>query len=255
MSKPVLFFTVLVAACLPGRAAATPIFEERFNETGTVELVNGAELGPGLSNKPEDKAYSARAEAPDPAQPQPGAVVHDPAGLSGDLSQFTMTLWYKCNREIQDPDSLIHLGGFYLLWDKARGLTMRLGLPSGSGSFSNWFSAGIKGPVTPANAVDEWIFYAITWDYDAKACIIYQGTATAPVAVAGERHGFEVGGPVRGGLTKLIGNNMDGRTKSAGGRPFSGQIDNIRIYDKVLDQNAIEAIRSADTENTAPKLP
>lgn len=255
MVKQMLFVSLLLVGFLPGHAAPVPIFEERFNDSGQIELMNGAKLDSGLSGKPQDKAYSAQPETLDPAQPQPGAAALNVSDLSGDLSQFTVTLWYKCNREVKDPDSLIHLGGFYLLWDRARGLTMRLGLPPGGTGSSNWFSAGTKGPVIPPNTVDEWIFYAITWDYDAKSCIVYQGSTTAAVEAASEKHGFEVTGPVKGGTTNMIGNSLDGRTKSAGGRPFSGQIDNIRIYDKVLDQSSIESIRVADLANTEPKLP
>jgi hypothetical protein len=235
--------------------AATPIFQERFNDSGTVEYLNGAEAGPGLTTQPGDKAYAARVETPDPTQPQPGATVDDVSALNGDLSQFTVTLWYKANREIQDPDSLIHIGGFYLLWDRVRGLTMRLGLPLGGEDFSNWFSPSIKGPVLPFNAVDEWIFYAITWNYDTRSCIIYQGTASAPAEIASEKHSFAVTGRVLGSTASIIGNHVDGHGNVIGHRAFSGQIDNIRIYDTVLDLDAIDVIRKADLANSDPKLP
>lgn len=255
MTKRPLILALALCAWLPLHAATTPIFEERFNEAGTLEYLNGAEQGPGLSGKPEDKAYSTRVETPDPTQPQPGALVADSSQLTGDLSQFTVTLWYKLDREIQDPDSLLHLGGFYLLWDKVRGLTMRLGLPPGGADFSNWFNAGVKGPILSSNAVDEWIFYAITWDYDTKSCVIYQGSATAPCEVFGQKDHFEVTGPVKGSTTNAIGNHYTDKGNTVGNRPFSGQIDDIRVYDKVLDQTAIEAIRTADLANAEPKLP
>lgn len=236
-------------------SATVPIFEERFNDPGSLEYVHGAERGPGLTDQSGDQAYQAHVETPDPTQPQPGAQVEDTAQLTGDLSQFTVTLWYKPDREIQDPDSLLHLGGFYLLWDKARGLTMRLNVPPGGADFSNWFSAGIKGPVLASNAVDQWIFYAITWNFDTRACLIYQATTGAPVELFGQKHDFDITGPVKGSSTNVIGNHLAPRGNVVGDRPFSGRIDNIRVYDKALDQNAIEAIRTADLAGESPKLP
>jgi hypothetical protein len=255
MQKTLLVTMLALSGTLSLRAATVPIFEERFNDAGSLEYSNGAEQGPGLTDKPGDKAYKAHAETPDPTQPQPGATLEDTSQLTGDLSQFTLTLWYKADREIQDPDSLAHLGGFYLLWDKVRGLTLRLNLPPGGADFSNWFNAGIKGPVLSSNSVDEWIFYAITWNYDTRSCVIYQGTAAVPCAVFGEKHNFDVTGPVKGSTSHAIGNHLAPRSNSLGSRPFSGQIDNIRVYDTALDQNAIEAIRTADLANTSPKLP
>lgn len=245
-------------SCTSLPAATAPLLQERFNDASSLEYLNGAEQGPdtsGVSGKAGDKAYSAKAEVPDPDQPQPGALFLDSSLLSDDLRQFTVTVWYKANREIQDPDSLIHLGGFYLLWDKVRGWTMRLGLPPGGEPFSSWFNAGIKGPLLATNAVGEWIFYAISWDLDARTCVIYQGTSNDSVEIFREQTNFEVPGPVKGAATNAIGNNFNPKANTVGNRPFSGEIDNIRIYDKALDQTGIEAIRKADTENTDPRLP
>lgn len=251
-----VFAVTLSSAFL--QAATVPLLQERFNDTSSLEYLNGAEQGPdksGVSGKAGDKAYSAKVDVPDPTQPQPGAVLLNSSLFSDDLRQFTVTVWYKANREIQDPDSLLHLGGFYLLWDKVRGWTMRLGVPPGGEPFSSWFNAGIKGPLLSSNAEGEWIFYAISWDLDAKTCVIYQGTANDSSEVFREQTGFEVPGPVKGAATNAIGNNFDPKGNTVGNRPFSGDIDNIRIYDKALDQSAIEAIRAADVANAEPKLP
>lgn len=258
MTKLLFPTLAVLVSCSVLSAATTPILRERFNDAASLEYLNGAEQGPdksGVSGKAGDKAYSAKAEVPDPTQPQPGALFLDSSLLSDDLRQFTVTVWYKANREIQDPDSLIHLGGFYLLWDKARGWTMRLGLPPGGEPFSSWFNAGIKGPLLASDAVGEWIFYAISWDLDARTCLIYQGTANDSAEVFREQTAFEVTGPVKGAATNAIGNNFDPKGNTVGSRPFSGEIDNIRIYDKALDHSAIEAIRTADMANTEPPLP
>jgi hypothetical protein len=258
MTKSLSATIAILFSCVSLPAAVVPILQERFNDTSSLEYLNGAEQGPdksGVSGKAGDKAYSAKVDVPDPSQPQPGAMLLDSSLLSNDLRQFTVTLWYKTNREVQDPDSLLHLGGFYLLWDKVRGWTMRLELPPGGEPFSSWFNAGIKGPLLASNAEGEWIFYAISWDLDARTCVIYQGTTSESVEVFRDQTNFEVPGPVKAAATNAIGNNFDSKGNTVGTRPFSGGIDNIRIYDKALDHSAIEAIRTADLANTDPSIP
>lgn len=244
-------------SCASLPAATAPLLQERFNDASSLEYLNGAEQGAdksGVSGKAGDKAYSANAETPDPSQPQPGAMFLDSSALSGDLRQFTVTVWYKANRAPQDPDSLLRLGGFYLLWDNARGWTMRIEVPPGGEPFSNWFNTGLKGPFLTANSVGEWIFYAISWDLDSRTCVIYQGTTNDSAEVFREQANFEVPGPVKGATTNVIGNDFKANGNTVGSRPFSGEIDNLRIYEKALDQTEIETIRKADTENEDPRL-
>lgn len=257
MKKLLFVPSALALCCATLHAATTPLFQERFNDSGNIEYVNGAAQGPdksGVSGKPNDKSYFAHVEVVDPAQPQPAALLNS-SPQAGDLQKFTVTLWYKADRAIKDPDSLFSIGGLYLIYQEQRGLTLRVEVPKGAEPFANWFSGGIKGPLLPSDSTEEWIFYAISWDLDAKICTIYQGTKNDPATVQKEIAGFDLPGPVQPTNTRAIGNNFNSQSNSVGDRPFSGNLDNFRIYDKTLDQSAIEAIRTADVANAEPTIP
>lgn len=98
--KKLLFVSALTLCSARLPAATTPLFQERFNDSGNIEYVNGAAQGAdnsGVSGKPNDKSYFAHVEVVDPTQPQPGALLNS-SPQAGDLQKFTVTLWYKADR-------------------------------------------------------------------------------------------------------------------------------------------------------------
>jgi hypothetical protein len=116
-----------------------------------------------------------------------------------------------------------------------------------------WINTGVNGPVLPWNTTGEWIFYALTWDGARQTATIYQGTATNSAIVQRQFAVPEINTPIPGGGPAYIGN--DQKNGGPGNRAFSGGIDDIRIYDKALDEKSIEAIRAADAVNIEGGLP
>ena len=119
-----------------------------------------------------------------------------------------------------------------------------------------WIVTGAGGPLIRWTAQGEWVFYAITWDLQTQKATVYQGTAFDAARAQREFPAPTIKDPLgAGGGPVIIGNDWTDKSRGPSNRPFSGSIDNIRIYDKALGDDAIEAIRAADLENEEPKLP
>lgn len=228
------------AGLFAGSLCAEPVFQERFNEVpSAIEFLNGAvqgEAGSGVSGKPEDRAYVAASEPGVENPPPPAGVIHDAPGT--ELENYTVTVWYKADRELRDPDTLFHFGGLYLLWDKRMGFTMRL---------QKWVGTGFNGPLLKWDTPNEWIFYAFTWNAESQIATIYQGTSTEPIGLPSERSVPEVTGKNGIGGNCIIGNDWKGKGPHT--RPFNGTIDNMRVFNTALSEESIEAVRAADVEN------
>lgn len=240
----------LAAGLMSLRAATEPVYAERFNsDAPAIDFRNGSQQGAGgsgVSGKPADRAYVATF---DPANggsvPPPGAIAENLV-LPTEMAQFTVTVWYKADRDVQEPDTLFHLASFYLLCSRGGGWTMRL---------PQWIITGPRGPLIQWTAQGEWVFYAITWDLQTQKATVYQGTALDGARAQQEFPTPNMKDPLGVGGPAIIGNDWTDKSRGPSNRPFSGSIDNIRIYDKALSDEAIEAIRTADLENAEPKLP
>ncbi len=234
-----------------------PVFEQKFNEQGNVEFVNGAQLGAagsGVSGKQDDKAYSAPAvEASDAMQP--AGVVASPQ-LPASLDEVTVALWYKTAKPPVDATTLLNAGGVYLLWqgDQRGAWNMRLEMPVEK-KLRAWFNPGKPGSITGWTAEGQWIFYALTWKRSSGEVVVYQGTAGDSVAEQRRWQSSEavlsLDNTLYPGVPGVIGNSYDAKTKKPGVRAFAGDIDNVRIYGSALEADDIEKIRSTDVANSS----
>lgn len=229
------------------RAEIASVYEENFNSVApALEFLNEAQQGAdgsGVSGKPGDRAYVA-AYDPEKGGPTPGAVIPDLV-LPPEMRQCTIIVWYKPEREVREPDTLFHIGHFYLLGARNGGWTMRL---------PQWVTTGPNGSIVKWSQPGEWIFYALAWDLDLRAAKVFQGTATDYAAPSHEMGTPDIKEPIGTGGPAIIGNDWSDKWRGPSNRPFCGSIDNIRIYGEALEEQEIEAIRAADIENGRPKF-
>lgn len=238
-------------------AADVPLFEQRFNDQGNVEFVNGSALGAagsGVSGKPDDLAYTAPAAKADDEM-QPAGLVSGQQ-LPGELEQVTVTSWYKISNPPVDATSLVNIGGLYLLWQQ-EGLgcwNMRLEMPIEK-KMRAWFNPNKAGSLLGWNTEGQWIFYAFTWNRSSGEAVVYQGT---PQDTATEQRRWQGSEAVQAinntlyyGVPAVIGNSFDTKTKRQGKRAFAGDIDNVRIFGSALSAEEIDRVRAADAANTS----
>lgn len=237
-------------------ALDAPIFQERFNEQGNVEFVNGSQLGAagsGVSGKQDDMAYTAPA-VDSSAKMQPAGVVASPQ-LPASLDEVTVTLWYKVARTPVDATTLLNAGGIYLLWqgDQQGSWNMRLEMPIEK-KMRAWFNPGKARSITAWNAEGQWIFYALTWKRSSGEAVVYQGTSSDSAAEQRRWQNSEavlsLDNALYAGMPGIIGNSFDAKTKLPGMRAFAGDIDNIRIFGTALSAEDMEKVRAADASNS-----
>jgi hypothetical protein len=249
-----LVFTVFIGLN-SGMAVDTPIIEQRFNDHGNMELVNGAQLGKpgsGVSGQQDDRAYAATGFDLGDAL-QPAAVLEDMTP-SDDLEEITVTVWYKIGAPPVNATSLVNLRGVYLLWqgEATGGWTMRLDM-SDKEDMRSWFNPNKPASILAWNAEDQWIFYAFTWDRSAGEATVYQGTPQDAVVEQRRWATSEVFSPSNNTLylraPVAIGNNVNRRSKKPGMRAFDGHIDNVRVFGRALSVEDLEQVRAADATN------
>lgn len=249
---PVFLFFVLNHVL----ALDAPIFQERFNEQGNVEFVNGAQLGAagsGVSGKQDDTAYTAPTVDAS-AKMQPAGVVASPQ-LPASLDEVTVTLWYKVARTPVDATTLLNAGGIYLLWqgDQQGAWNMRLEMPIEK-KMRAWFNPGKARSITAWNAEGQWIFYALTWKRSSGEAVVYQGTSSDGAAEQRRWQSSEAVSALENalysGAPAIIGNSYDAKSMKPGMRAFAGDLDNIRIFGTALSAEDIEKVRAADASNS-----
>jgi hypothetical protein len=102
---------------------------------------------------------------------------------------------------------------------------------------------------------DQWVFFAATLDAVTGDVQFFKGTSTTAVAAAGSGNMGSLGG----GTIKLsnrsfyIGNSNSESSAYGRGRAFSGDLDNLRVFDSVLTSSQLDQIRQTDL--LPPPLP
>jgi hypothetical protein len=252
--KARLLFALLASTALARAAAPTvPIYEENFN-TPNIEYINGAAFGPpgtGVSGKPADRAYIG---TPKSLKNEP----NDSAGLSTTpitpkpLTAFTCTFWYYLDE--QGPELQVPLNTaamLFLLHEKGFELRIENQMEQPRAYV---FTPGVKGPLAGWRDKNKWIFAVFSWDQETNTLLVHQGTPDKPVAFM-----RDMKRPAPGKLT-LPRTDLDrspeviGNTSRNLDRPFAGRMDNLRVYDRVLEPAELEVIRQADIVNAQVKL-
>lgn len=255
--KTRLLAVILVASFSALRAdpLKAPIFEETFNVAHSrIDYRNGAGLGgpgTGVSGKPADRAYMAVPRSTEQERNGPGGLAVSPIAPDS-LSAFTCAFWYFLDEqgpELQVP--LSTAGVLFLMHE--RGFEVRIE-QSAEQPKQISFTPGPQGPHAGWRDRGRWIFAAFSWDQAKNTLTVHQGTPDKAVAFMRDVSRDAPGKPTlpRGDLARdpeTIGN-----TFKTFDRPLSGRMDNVRLFDRVLDRAELEKIRQADLGNVAPTL-
>lgn len=205
--------------------------------------------GTGVSGKLEDRAYISVPKTTE-QDPQSPAGYATTVFASEPMEAFTITFWYLLEDqtpELQVPMSfasctvLLHRHGFEVRVGQSVGKDLQ-------------FVPGVKGPLLDWTTAGRWIFAAISWEQATNIMIFNQGTHDQVVTFMRDmkkESAAEAATPRRNldRAPEVIG-NMHAR----GDRPIAGRLDNIRIFKRALNQQEIESIRVADTENRTPEI-
>lgn len=253
MKKKHLLLANFLLCSVLATAQEAPFYSVNFNEDSQkVEFQNNAARGPagsGVSGKPEDCAYVAKATGV-PTEPQPGAFLQD--FLSEELTNSTLTFWYKTDTGLKNTSLLCSFGGIYLITDGKGGWVARCNLKTDKPT-RNWVHISENGPVT-SWATTDWVFGAITWNSESRTISIYQGDKLGGVQLQKAYPDMSVEGPLMTGTWGVVGNmaRSGGTSPKLGDRPFDGSIDNICVYKSELTPTELEAVRVAGLENKIP---
>lgn len=255
-SLPLLLLCGLAAPLHLPASSMLPLYEETFNTAHPrLRLANGASLGgpgTGVSGRLEDRAYVGIPRSTEQEPDGPAAFAISPVAPDT-LSAFTCTFWYLLEEHAPDLQVPLETAGFGFLLHQGRGFEVRISsaLP---GEKNQQFFPGSEGPLDEWNASGRWIFAAFVWDRTGNTLTVFQGSPHAALAFMREMRR-----PTPAGAT-LPRANLDrepetiGNTYSRQNRPLAGRIDNLRIYDRVLNRDELEAIRQADTQNSGAPL-
>lgn len=274
-SLPSLAFASAILICMSGAFGATPLYQWNFNTNGsntgtgtggtlTANVGAGATTGsfgaPGVSGAAGDYSLGTN-NAYDHWW---GTDVGDAAGAGTlDLStvnQFTITLWVK--RSGGNASSLLNIGS-----SSTPGTSSNPGISLGvQGNWSNGvdlrvngYSAG-SGDLWGAGYTSNWVFLAVA--YDGTAGNIWwnpvmnglYGTNNNAAIITGD---MGTGASFAQGMAMHIGDwgtspgiPAVGATATAflandglSATGFSGNLDDVRIYNSLLSVSEIEAVR------------
>lgn len=244
-----LWIAALMLAFMPD-ARAESMYEQNFNDA-TIQLLDGAQFGPdasGASGKPGDKSYLAETSA----LPKAVALIPTgsiPAGVQ--LDELTVTAWYKPSGDQNDATTLFSALGSVLIWDSAKKQWVwRVEVAKTDGSTGPYWFYLSSPPAGEWLKPGEWTFIVLTWSRNESLARFYQGdSSTAPVLGREMVRKEQVDSLAIDGKKK----NTIGNDRSKTERAFGGEIDNVRFYDKALDEDAIAAIYKADLANEPVK--
>ncbi len=240
--------TSLFLSCLSTHAQS-PFYEETFNSGGeTVKLLNDATIsgpGAGASGKTDDLCYDAEnglSQGPGPLASIVSELPSEP------MEEFTITAWIKAKGAT--TGNILNTRGVVLSTGESNWY-LRVNDSQGTGAGEKYYNSGTAISATPG----EWQFVAVTWNRADNSARFYTGNKTSGTALATEiRQKGEA--PLLGfsdpKFVRAIGNTY---ARSADGA-FIGLIDNVRMFNKALEPEQLEAIRKADAENQpyAPAL-
>lgn len=252
MKIPIRLMISLAAgnACAQS-AALDPLYEETFNIAhDRVELRNGAALGgpgTGVSGKSADRAFIGMPRSSEQEENGPVAVA---TIAPVPLSAFTCTFWYFLEENGPVLQMPLNTAGVMVLLNE-RGLELRIG-QSPTQPRQLTFSPGPTGPLAGWRDTGRWIFAALSWDRATNTVVVHQGLPDRPVAFMRDMRRDAPAKPTlpRPDLTRNP--ETIGNTHVRFDRPVTGRLDNVRVYDRVLDAVELERIRQADVANTPP---
>ena len=242
---------LLGAAALNAETAGfIPIYEETFNVAhDRVELRNGASLGgpgTGVSGKPGDRAYFGVPKSSEQEGNGPAAVAVSPIAPDP-LSAFTCTFWYYLDETGPVLQVPVNTAGFMLLLQE-RGLELRVE-QSSTAPKQQTFTPGIAGPLAGWRDTGRWIFAAVSWNRSTNTVTVHQGLPDKPVTFMRDMVRDSAAKPTLPRLDLARNPETLGNTHIRFDRPLAGRMDNLRIFDRVLDRIALERIRQADIAN------
>jgi len=232
------------------------MFEERFNTPPLqLEYLNGSKIAAdssGVSGKLGDSAYLSGVVSQAEKTPGPVARILKKEEEQS-LKEITLTMWFNGIGMQSDVATLLGYFGIVLINDKT--FTVRLEAEREPQTQGNWVTVGRKGPLGEWIQPGQWNFFAFTWKFATQTAVIYQGTPSGFQVVSTRT--TNVTGPiqVKPKLFGGIGNSKTDESGKQAQRPFSGYIDDVRIFSKALDENSIKAIYQADLKNESIKAP
>lgn len=231
-----------------------PLYEETFNTPhGRLELRHGAALGgpgTGVSGKPGDRAYIGAPRSSEQEPNGPAAVATSPIAPDP-LSAFTATFWYYLEENGPELQVPLNTAGFLILFNE-RGLEVRVEQSSTQPKLLS-FHPGNAGPLAGWRDTGRWIFAAISWNQATNTVGIHQGLPDKAVAFMRELSRDVAAKPTLPRLDLARNPETIGNTHMRFDRPLTGRLDNLRVFDRVLDRAELERLRQADIANTAPK--
>jgi hypothetical protein len=267
MSRPFCLLAGLFALTLSlvgeARAASLPIFEYRFNDSGTstsssgtntasASLLNSSATatdlhggaGTGVSGLTGDNSFNNSASTGMGSAGTGGVARQSgPQAATDNLISFTVTGWFKPESvAINNSASLVSNlsgGGFSL---RANTIAGQLLFETANGSVTSTGSS--------YGAVGSWTFFAVTYDGTTSSnnVIFYQGsTAAAATAVT------TIG--MTGGSIGTSTNPLSMGNSNINNRPYDGSLDDIRLFGAtsgtagVLTLGEINTIRTNDLAN------
>lgn len=208
-----------------GNPASTGTVQVEGAVLGSAEIGTG---GSGVSGRNDDRAFinpSATSADSDGILQLP-----DVAEVRG-LAAMTFVVWYRYN-DGAEPGLGERLGDFGSNWlfffDAPNRLMAQV--PTGG-----------PGQSAPNNSynVSGWVFAAFTFDHGTETVTYFRGSAGERVVNVSSRRSFAE--PMNNVATPLqFGNN------NARNRAFPGALDALKIFDRVLTLEELEAIRLAD---------
>jgi hypothetical protein len=248
-----------------GRAASIPIFEYRFNDSGTTSSSTGSDTtlvnlkdklgaatdlhgaaGSGVSGLPGDLAFNNTASTMGgTSSTATGGVARQPGkqGTVDGLTSFTVSGWFKTDTsQVGNNAILINnltTGGFMVRSATNGTLTLEM-----AGGFVT----------TPATytAIGSWVFYAVSYNGTATSnnVTFYQGTTSSAPVQVGSTLSLNSGGTGTTTDPISIGNG------SLFNRAMDASMDDTRVYGAtsgtggVLTLADLNGIWSSDIANT-----
>ena len=238
---------LILASCLCAAqsASAALVFQMDFNDAdGNQSLTDRGTTGvTGAFNENGTGTYST-----DVASVNGGGYSASFSGTNGDhvnfgdinaldgLSAFTMTAWVKSS-DIDGPSGSARIvskrtstDGFELYYhstDNELEFVANGGVANGGGSFT----------------ANSWTWIAVT--YDGSTANFYTGNGTT--VSAGDSAALAKGAFSANSANLLIGNYRNGL------RPYSGLIDNVRIYNSVEDAASLTSIMKFNDAVAVPE--
>lgn len=177
-------------------------------------------------------AASSRGGGSSPT-PAGGAVEFPAAELDG-AAQVTLALWFL-PRGPNAPARLLYFGPGWDLMVSGAQVTFKVRHAGTDQMFA------VKSTEAATAAAEQWNFVAVAWDAAAGTAVCYAGGRETPARAVVRWTGIPV--PDAGGDVLTIGN-------LGGIRPFRGLVDEVTVYNRVLDPEEVEALRQATCSPT-----